>query len=86
MNCDELKMNNDELRQKDTMMESQKDKKPERHKDRKPEREKEGMIKRQNDKKTKKNNGKTNRQKKESLLSLIEFRSFTTNICTNCIK
>ena len=44
MNCDELKMNYDELRQKDTMME--------RQKDRKPEREKEGMIKRQKEKKT----------------------------------
>ena len=43
MNCDELKMNYDELRQKDTMME--------RQKDRKPEREKEGMIKRQKEKK-----------------------------------
>ena len=52
MNCDELKMNYDELRQKDTMMERQKDRQPKRQKDRKPEREKEGMIKRQKEKKT----------------------------------
>ena len=51
MNCDELKMNYDELRQKDTMMERQKDRQPERQKDRKPEREKEGMIKSQKEKK-----------------------------------
>ena len=46
MNCDELKMNYDELRQKDTMMERQKDRQP---KDRKTERQKARKRKRGND-------------------------------------